>query len=42
MVQDTPGRSLDGQDVYGISADHCQDGTDKRVYTIRGIVLTEA
>jgi hypothetical protein len=42
IVQDTPGRSLDGRGVDIVSADHCQDGTDKRVYTIRGVVLTES
>jgi len=40
-VQDTPGRNLDGRGVDIVSADHCQDGTDKRVYKIRGVVLTE-
>jgi len=30
-----------GQNVDITSADHCQDGTDKRVYSVRGVVLKE-
>jgi hypothetical protein len=41
-VQDTPGRNLDGRGVDIVGADHCQDGTDKRVYKIRGVILTES
>jgi len=40
VVQQEPGISMNGSNVNIVSADHCQAGTDKKVYTIRGITFT--
>ena len=40
VVQRDPGTSMNGTPVNIVSADHCQAGTDKKVYNIRGIVFT--